>query len=55
MTDEHISEAAAVVNQVVGLSAYLHGIGYSVDKFKREIDVEMEHMKSRQREKAGIA
>jgi len=31
---------------VTSFSAYLHGIGYSVDEFKRELDASVVHIKS---------
>jgi hypothetical protein len=46
MGDAHIQEASAVVNQVVGFSVYLHGLGYSVEKFLKELQAAVEHMKS---------
>jgi hypothetical protein len=46
MDESHIQEASAAVNLVVGFSAYLHGIGYSVDKFKQELDAAVAHIQS---------
>ena len=48
MGDAHVQEAAAVANQVVGFSAYLHGIDYGVERFRRELDQAVEYIKSRQ-------
>jgi hypothetical protein len=41
-------EAAAVAQQVVGFSAYLHGVGYSVEQFQRELDAAVKHIQSQQ-------
>lgn len=46
MGDEHIQEAAATAQQVVGFSGYLHGIDYSVEQFKRELDEAVAYIKS---------
>ena len=46
MTDEQITEAAGAVQQSTGASAYLHGIDYSVDKFKQELNAAVMHIKS---------
>jgi len=51
MDDSHIQEAASTADQVVGFSTYLHAIGYPVDKFKRELDDAVSHIRS-QAEKA---
>jgi hypothetical protein len=45
MNEEQITEAAAVVQVATGVSAYLHGIGYSLDKFKEELRVSVDHIK----------
>jgi len=52
MTDEQITEAAGAAQQSNGASAYLHGIGYSVDKFKQELDAAIKHIKSQKKEPA---
>jgi hypothetical protein len=44
--DTEIQEAAAAAQQVVGFSAYLHGIGYSVEQFRRELDAAVAHIRS---------
>ena len=49
MDDSHVQEAAATAGQVVGFSAYLAGIGYSVDTFRRELDEAVAYIKSQQR------
>ena len=33
-----IQEASAAAGQVVGFSTYLHGVNYSVEQFRRELD-----------------
>jgi hypothetical protein len=47
MTDEEITEAAGAVQQSAGASAYLHGIGYSIDKFQEELDSAVEYIKGK--------
>jgi hypothetical protein len=37
------------VNLVVGFSAYLHSIGYSVEQFKRELDDAVRYINSQPR------
>ena len=49
MGDQEITEAANSVQQVVGTSAYLHGIDYSPERFKRELSIMADHA----RRKAG--
>ena len=49
MGDEHIKEASWVVQQVTGASAFLHGIDYSTEKFKQELNQAVEHIKSAQK------
>jgi hypothetical protein len=46
MGDTEIQEVAAAAQQVVGFSAYLHGIGYDLDRFKQELDSAVSHIKS---------
>lgn len=46
MDDGHIQEASAAANQVVAFSTYLHGIGYTVEKFRQELDGAIQHIKS---------
>jgi hypothetical protein len=48
MGDAQIQEASAAAGQVVGFSAYLHGIGYSVEQFKRELDQTVNYIKQQQ-------
>ena len=48
MGDAQIQEASAAAGQVVGFSAYLHGIGYSVEQFKRELDEAVNYIKQQQ-------
>jgi hypothetical protein len=45
MNDEHVREASWVVQSVAGASAYLHGVDYSVGKFKEELERIMENVK----------
>ena len=45
MDEEHIKEASWVANAVAGISAYLHGIGYSKAKFNEDLDAIVEHIK----------
>ncbi len=42
-------EASATAGQVVGFSAYLHGINYSVEQFRRELDEAVTYIKSQQK------
>jgi hypothetical protein len=49
MGDEHVQEAAMTANVVIGFSAYLHGIGYSLEQFLRELRDSVDHIKSQQR------
>jgi hypothetical protein len=46
MGDREIQEVAAAAQQVVGFSAYLHGVGYDLDRFKQELDSAVSHIKS---------
>jgi len=50
MGDAQIQEASAAAGagQVVGFSAYLHGIGYSGEQFKRELDEAVNYIKRQQ-------
>jgi hypothetical protein len=47
-TDEHVQEAAAVAQQVVGFSAYLASIGYDVAQFRRELEQAVAFIKKQQ-------
>lgn len=49
MGDPEIQEASAVTGQVVGFSGYLHGIGYSVEQFRKELDKSVTYIKSQQK------
>ncbi len=44
--DTEILEAAITVQQSVGVSGYLHGVEYSVDKFKQELNSAIKYIKS---------
>ncbi|MCR4393238.1 MAG: hypothetical protein NUV31_02580 [Dehalococcoidales bacterium] len=46
MGEEEIQEAAITVQQSVGTSAYLHGVGYDVNKFKQELGMVIDHIRS---------
>jgi hypothetical protein len=46
--EDHLTEAAAVAQIIVGFSTYLPGIRYSVEQFQRELDQAVEHIKSQQ-------
>ena len=39
MTYEHVKEASWMVQSVVGASAFLHGISYSAEQFKRDVRI----------------
>lgn len=45
MDDEQIKEAGWVVQNVMGASGYLHGIGYSEEKFEQELEALVEFRK----------
>lgn len=45
MGDAEIQEASATTQTVVGFSAYLHGIGYSVEQFTAELDAAVTYIK----------
>ena len=47
--EAEVQEASATAGQVVGFSAYLHGVDYSVEQFKRELDVAVAHITSQPR------
>jgi hypothetical protein len=42
--EDAIQEASAAAAQVVGFSAYLHGVHYSVEQFQRELDAAVAHI-----------
>jgi hypothetical protein len=46
MADAEIQEAATTVLQSVGVSAYLHGVGYSLEKWKKELGAAVNYIKS---------
>ena len=48
MGDQEVQEASAAAGQVVGFSSYLHGVGYSVEQFVRELDAAVQYIKSQQ-------
>ena len=46
MGEAEVQEAAAAAAQVVGFSAYLHGVQYSVERFKQELDAAVAYITS---------
>jgi len=46
MGESEIIEAAITVEQSTGASSYLHGIGYSEETFKQELDSAIKYIKS---------
>jgi len=52
MSEEQITEAAAAAQVSVGVSAYLHGIDYSVDKFRKELEATVKHIEGQAKAKA---
>lgn len=46
MGDAEIQEAANTVQQSVGVSAYLYGVDYSLEKFKQELGAAIKYIKS---------
>ena len=51
MGDAQIKEASTTSQLVVGFSAYLHGIGYSVEKFQQELNTTVAYIKSQSEQK----
>ena len=49
MGEAEVQEAAAAAGQVVGFSAYLHGVEYSVDRFNQELDAAVAHITAQHR------
>ncbi len=45
MGEEHIREASWVVQSVTGASAYIHGVDYSLEKFRGELQAMVEYIK----------
>ena len=48
MGDDAIQEASAAAGQAVSFSAYLHGVNYSVEQFRRELDAAVDYIKRQQ-------
>ncbi len=48
MGESQIQEASAAAQLTVGLSTYLHGMGYSVEQFQNEINSAVAHIKAHQ-------
>jgi predicted xylose isomerase-like sugar epimerase len=46
MGEAELQEASAAAQAVVGLSTYLHAIGYDVQKFRQELAAAVEHIKA---------
>ena len=46
MDDTQIQEAAETVYQSAGMSAYLHGVGYSLEQFLQELGEAVKHIKA---------
>ncbi len=46
MGDAEIQEAAETVYQSAGMSAYLHGVGYSLEQFLQELGEAVKHIKA---------
>ena len=46
MDNAQIQEASYSILQSVGFSAYLHSIGYDVEKFLQELEAAVEYIKS---------
>jgi hypothetical protein len=53
MGDSELAEAAMAVQQSTGSSAYLHGIDYPVEKFKKELESTSKFMKSHSKTPVG--
>ena len=53
MGDAELQEASATTRAVVGFSAYLHGIGYSVEQFVQELDAAVQHVKAQMQQQPG--
>ena len=47
MNDADIQEAAAAAQTTMGFSAYFHSIGCNVEKFRKELDGAVAHIKSK--------
>jgi len=47
MTEEQIEEAVASAMVSVGTSTFLHGIDYSPEKFREELDRTVRHIQRR--------
>ena len=45
MDEQQIQEAGWSAQYTVGLSAYMYGIGYSLEKFKQEVEAIVEQIK----------
>jgi len=46
MDNTQIQEAAETVYQSAGMSAYLHGVGYSLEQFLKELGDVVTHIKA---------
>ena len=54
MGDSEIKEAASTIDLSTGVSAYLRGVGYPVDKFKQELDSAVKYMKSQAKQPVRV-
>ena len=45
MDGDQLKEAGWAAQYTVGLSAYVYGIGYSLEQFKQEVEAVVEHIK----------
>ena len=48
LEDEHLKEASWVAESVAGASAYMHGVGYDMQRFKQEVDTIVHYLKTKQ-------
>jgi len=49
MTEEQTEEAVASAMVSVGMSTFLHGIGYSPEKYREELDRTVRHIQRQAR------
>ena len=43
---DQLKDASWAANSVAGIGTYLHGVGYSVERFLEELEATVEHIKS---------
>ncbi len=46
VSDEQIKEAGWTAQSVTGSSAYVHSVDYGVERFNKELDKIVEHIKT---------